>query len=202
MVSLIPRPFCLRGRALAAHCIGGWVGPRASLDSVTRKNNPSPCQESNPDLSVCSIVTVLTEMYHGCSWRRIHYVTKHHDIKTYFGCGGIDPRILNFSTRWNRGSLSVLTVTDSVIVKAKVKLALCFYWAPRHEGVLGSGGKALRILDLDTRWKWVVSFTPRSFYPQGNSSWYPLDRRLCGPQIQICERWIGRVTEGSYSGIF
>jgi hypothetical protein len=28
----------------------------------------------------------------------------------------------------------------------------------------------------------VVSFTPRPLYSQGNSPWYPLDRRLGGPQ--------------------
>jgi hypothetical protein len=28
----------------------------------------------------------------------------------------------------------------------------------------------------------VVSFTPRSLYPRGKSSWYPLDRRLGEPQ--------------------
>jgi hypothetical protein len=37
-------------------------------------------------------------------------------------------------------------------------------------------------LDLGTRWSWVVSFTPRSLYPQGKSPWYPLDRRLSGIQ--------------------
>jgi hypothetical protein len=31
-----------------------------------------------------------------------------------------------------------------------------------HEGVLGSGGLAQCILDLGSRWRWVVSFTPRS----------------------------------------
>jgi hypothetical protein len=30
--------------------------------------------------------------------------------------------------------------------KLKVKLSLCFNWAPRHEGVLGSGGIASLIL--------------------------------------------------------
>jgi hypothetical protein len=29
---------------------------------------------------------------------------------------------------------------------------------------------------------WVVSYTPRPLYPQGKSPWYPLDRRLGGPQ--------------------
>jgi hypothetical protein len=38
------------------------------------------------------------------------------------------------------------------------------------------------ILDLGTRWRWVVIFTPRPLYPQGKSSWYPLDRRLGGAQ--------------------
>jgi hypothetical protein len=38
------------------------------------------------------------------------------------------------------------------------------------------------ILDLGTRWKWVVDFTPWSLYPQGKSPWYNSDRRLSGPQ--------------------
>jgi hypothetical protein len=29
------------------------------------------------------------------------------------------------------------------------------------------------------------SFTPRPLYPQGNSPWYPLDRRLGGPQSRF-----------------
>jgi hypothetical protein len=46
----------------------------------------------------------------------------------------------------------------------------------------GSGGVASRILDFGTRWRWVVSFTPRPLYPQGRSPWYSLARRLGGPQ--------------------
>jgi hypothetical protein len=46
----------------------------------------------------------------------------------------------------------------------------------------GSGGIASRIIDLDTSWRWAVSFTPRPLYPQGKSPSYPLDRRLGGPQ--------------------
>jgi hypothetical protein len=45
-----------------------------------------------------------------------------------------------------------------------------------------SEGTAPRILDLATRWRWVVSFVPQPLYPQGKSPWYPLDRRLGGPQ--------------------
>jgi hypothetical protein len=51
----------------------------------------------------------------------------------------------------------------------------------------GSGGIAPFILDLGTRWRWVVSFTFRSLYHQGKGPWYPLDRRLGGPQS-----WSGR----------
>jgi hypothetical protein len=60
--------------------------------------------------------------------------------------------------------------------------SLCFNWAPHHEGVLGSGGIAPRILDLGTKWRWLVSFTLRPLYPQGKSPWYPWDRRLGGLQ--------------------
>jgi len=31
----------------------------------------------------------------------------------------------------------------------------------------------------------VVSFTPRPLYLQGKSPWYPLDRRLGGPQSRL-----------------
>jgi hypothetical protein len=38
------------------------------------------------------------------------------------------------------------------------------------------------LLDLGTRWRWVISFTPQPLYPWGKRSWYPLDRRLGGPE--------------------
>jgi hypothetical protein len=57
-----------------------------------------------------------------------------------------------------------------------------FNWTPRHEGELGSGGTAPRILDLGTRRSWVVSFTSRSLFPQVKSPSYSLDRRLTEPQ--------------------
>jgi hypothetical protein len=46
----------------------------------------------------------------------------------------------------------------------------------------GSWVMAPRILDLGARWRWVVSFTSRPLYPQGNSLWYPLGTRLGGPK--------------------
>jgi hypothetical protein len=46
----------------------------------------------------------------------------------------------------------------------------------------GSGGVAPRILDFGISWMWMVSFTSRPLYPQGESPWFPLDGRLGGPQ--------------------
>jgi hypothetical protein len=60
-------------------------------------------------------------------------LTKHYAMKTYWGSGGIVPRILNFGTKWTGG----------------------------------------------------VSFTPRPLYPQVESPWYPLNRRLGGPQSRL-----------------
>jgi hypothetical protein len=47
------------------------------------------------------------------------------------------------------------------------------------EAYRGSGDMAPH---TDTRWRWVVGFTPWLLYPQGKSPWYPLVRRLGGPQ--------------------
>jgi hypothetical protein len=38
------------------------------------------------------------------------------------------------------------------------------------------------ILDIVTRWRWVVTFTPRPHYPRGESLRYPLSTRLSGLQ--------------------
>jgi hypothetical protein len=65
-----------------------------------------------------------------------------------------------------------------IIVKVKVKLSLCFNWAPRHEGLLGGWGEKLHSFELGTRWRWVVSFTARQLYPEEKSLWFQLDRRL------------------------
>jgi hypothetical protein len=40
------------------------------------------------------------------------------------------------------------------------------------------------ILNLFTRWKWVISFSPLQLYPHGQSLSYPLDTRLGRPHSQ------------------
>jgi hypothetical protein len=41
--------FTPRERAPGTHSIGGWVGPRAGMDTaVLKREIPSPCWDSNP----------------------------------------------------------------------------------------------------------------------------------------------------------
>jgi hypothetical protein len=82
--------------------------------------------------------------------------------------------------------LSYLTSICNYTEQVKVKLSLCFFLTEHHAMKMywGSGCIAPHILDLSTRWRWVVSFTSQPLYPQGKSPWYPLDRRLGGPKSQ------------------
>jgi hypothetical protein len=43
------------------HRIGGWVGPRARLDAMAKRQIPSPCQELNPNCPAHSLVTILNK---------------------------------------------------------------------------------------------------------------------------------------------
>jgi hypothetical protein len=63
-----------------------------------------------------------------------------------------------------------------------VKLSLCLTKHHAMKTYWGSAVIAPSILDLGTRWKWVVSFTPLPLYPQGRNPWHPLNRRLGGPR--------------------
>jgi hypothetical protein len=67
----------------------------------------------------------------------------------------------------------------------KGKFIPVFFFSTEHHAMKaywGSGDIAAHILDLSTRWRWVVSSTPRPLYTQGKNPWYPLDRRPGGHQ--------------------
>jgi len=49
--ALCPSGFTPRERTLGIDSVGGWVGPRASLDMVVKRKIPSPCWDSYPQLS-------------------------------------------------------------------------------------------------------------------------------------------------------
>jgi hypothetical protein len=51
-----PGRFTPRERAPATHWIGGWVGPRACLDMVSKIKVPKPLRESNPDHPIVQLV--------------------------------------------------------------------------------------------------------------------------------------------------
>jgi len=62
--------FTPRERAPDTHWIGGWVGPRTSLDAFVKRKIHSPCQESNPGTL---IIQPNTSYLEGCgfySWSR------------------------------------------------------------------------------------------------------------------------------------
>jgi len=43
---------------------------------------------------------------------------------------------------------------------------------------LGSGGIVPPIIDLSTRWKWMVSFKLRPLHPHGESPWWPYVHKI------------------------
>jgi hypothetical protein len=76
---------------------------------------------------------------------------------------------------------SSLSVRPSFTSIQKVKMKSC-----KHHVMMycGSGGIAPLILNLDTRWRGLVSFAPWKLYTQGKRPQYALYRRSDGPQGQ------------------
>jgi hypothetical protein len=61
--ALRPGRFTHRKRAPGTHWIGGWVGPRAVLDTVVKRKIPSLHRESNPRTPIVrSLVAIPTEL--------------------------------------------------------------------------------------------------------------------------------------------
>jgi hypothetical protein len=51
-----PAALCSGERTPGTHCTGGWVGPRAGLDTEVRGKILCPCRGSNPDHSIVQSV--------------------------------------------------------------------------------------------------------------------------------------------------
>jgi hypothetical protein len=86
----------------------------------------------------------------------------------------LNTKLVQNSTGWRFWARNIVCSIDRVKIIPVLYHAMKTYW--------GSGGTVPRILDVGTRWRWVVCFTPRPFYPQRKSPRYPLDRRLGGLQ--------------------
>jgi hypothetical protein len=71
--------------------------------------------------------------------------------------------------------------------KGKVVPVFIFNLAPRHDG----------ILDLGTRWRWVVSFTPRPLYPPGKEPLLPIGQEAGWSPEPVWTRGWGEKFPGS-----
>jgi len=81
------------------------------------------------------------------------------------------PKVCVISARNSSSNIhDPFNVNIKLLSKSKVALVRC-------TEVYG-GDIAPQILNFDTRWIWMVSFTHRSFFPRGNISSYALNRKL------------------------
>jgi hypothetical protein len=60
--------------------------------------------------------------------------------------------------------------------KVKVNLSLCLTRHQARKVYWENGSTTPCILDLDTKWRWVLSFTPRPLYPQGKNALYSFNK--------------------------
>jgi hypothetical protein len=73
---------------------------------------------------------------------------------------------------WNNPRSTMHLGAIYEVNKVKVKLSLCLTKHYVMKTYWRSGGIALHVLDLGTRWRWVVSFAPRPLYPQEKSPYW------------------------------
>jgi hypothetical protein len=99
-----------------------------------------------------------------------------------------------FSGAWHSNAPTVLTALIKTlppspphILDRDTKQSPCCLLGPWHTTLVRLGREGLQlvlILDLDTRWGWVVGQRDGrpTFYPPGKAHGNPLDRRLSGTQ--------------------
>jgi hypothetical protein len=126
-----------------------------------------------------------TGLYLGVNWNRAHYYWGHYwpiyqpRMMDDDECGAMGGMI----GRGNRGS------------RRPAAMPLRPPQIPYHltrARTRADGKPATNHLSYSTAfvisWRWVASFTLLPLYPQGNSLWYPLHRRLVGP-LDDMEKW-------------
>jgi hypothetical protein len=71
--------FTPKERAPRTHWIGGWVGPRAGLDAVVKRNIPSPRRESKPRTPIVQPIAqrytdwaITAQLFVHCDAQRCH----------------------------------------------------------------------------------------------------------------------------------
>jgi hypothetical protein len=126
-------------------------------------------------------------------------------MKTQITLFSLSPYILTLHSKQNTLSLLrpisspmhkaarvVSTIAMLVLYPRKKVIWSCPY--TRNEDIKGSEVTAPQILNLITRWKWAVSFTPQPLLLQESSCQWLLNRRLSESQSRYChfreqERW-------------
>jgi hypothetical protein len=86
---------------------------------------------------------------------------------------------------WNRQRLRLgcFLCFFHILRETNAKLSLCLIVTPL--GSLGEWSYSCIILELASRWRWVVSFIPQPFNFRKDSSRQPLCRRLDGPPESV-----------------
>jgi hypothetical protein len=133
------------------------------VDNEINNNNKHRCEATQRVMAaklttltheIAIKLQLVTESCTICSFRSRRSVRRLLDTPSYvvWGGGGLSP--------WHGESWVADGQEDLQIVTVAAKVN----WAPLHKGVLGSGGIAPRILNLGTKWRWVVSI-PRERAP-------------------------------------
>ena len=84
---------------------------------------------------------------------------------------------------YHSSSHTIFLYVKHGMYKINLPLGLINYQAMK---AMGSGHTSPHILNLGTRWRWMMTFMPWLLQPCGNSSQYPLDRRMGGPTTTLC----------------
>jgi hypothetical protein len=82
-----PRHFTPRETAPCTHWVGGWVGPRASLDTMEKRRISCPCQELNPSHQPVTVLTGLSVLQS----------LRSRNLKSGFSCTSV---CITFSLFW------------------------------------------------------------------------------------------------------
>jgi hypothetical protein len=137
------------------HWIGGWVG-RSWSSVLRREKSLAPEGIRTADCPALSSVTRLTILRHSRKQRCRHlYVVSSCKFHYYW---------------WS--------LSDDIKLRFEgVKLSLWVHW--------GSGGTASFILNLGTRWDWVVTFTLCQLHVWRKSPWDTSSMRLVTVQSQF-----------------
>jgi predicted DCC family thiol-disulfide oxidoreductase YuxK len=126
------------------------------------------------------------------TWGTTHPTTQHHITKTWVHSQKIFTRSSNkgIMKSWQIFTFSIWSTKSTIVSQA-----FCFHYMLQAQhvkdtAVCVTAMKAYRestaivtiILNLATRWGWMVNFMPWPLYLWGKTPWYPLNRRLGVPQ--------------------